>query len=143
VTVAEAIREHLMSLAPVVALVGTRVRLVKLRQSEPTFPVIRVQRIDENQGMHLRGGGVKVARVQVDSIAKEGSGVDAYSVATAVDAAVAGPGDGTGLIGYRGDVGSPAFRIHAILPLPVREGYDADELQQFKVMRDVEVHFTD
>lgn len=143
-TVAEAVREVLLTLTPVTELVGTRVRLVRLRQSEATFPVIRVQRISEGEPMHLRGSaGIQTARVQIDSIAKEGSGIDAYAVARSVDEAVHGPGDGTGLCGYSGSLGSPGIRFHAIIPAGVREGFDAEELQQFKVMRDYMVSFTE
>lgn len=144
-TVAEAVRSLLLTLTPVTALVGSRIRLVKIRQSEPTFPVILVQRIDEGEDVHLRGGGPKSARVQVTSIAHESENADWYATAASVEAAVHGPGDGTGLCGYKGSIGSPAFEFRAILPIPrsLREGYDADELKQFKIMRDYEVHFRD
>lgn len=143
-TVGEAIRAVLLEMPAVTALVGQRIRIGKLRQSEPTFPVICVHRIDQHGAMHLRGAsGIKEARVQVDSVAMEGSGVDHMAVAFAVDAAVDGPGDGTGLLGFTGSIGSPTFTIHSVRPAGLRDGYDADELKQFKVMRDYTVRFTE
>jgi hypothetical protein len=143
VTVSQAVCVHLLTLDAVTDLVGSRIYHVKVPQSPAVFPVIRVQRISQQEDMHLRGSeGMKSARVQVDSIAMEGSGINAYAVAAAVDAAVHGPGDGTGLCGFAGAVGSPGFFIHSIVPAGVNETYDAQELKQFKIMRDYMVTFS-
>jgi hypothetical protein len=138
VTVDEALRDRLLSLTPVTALVSTRIYCLILPQAFNP-PAIRIQRISQLEDMHLRGPvNVFRARVQVDSIGLT------RSSAEAVDAAVQGDGLGsyaTGLKGFKGPIGSPAFVIRAILPADVREFYDAEELRQFKVMRDFFVTF--
>jgi hypothetical protein len=139
VTVDQAVRERLLSLTPVTALVATRVYCVILPQGS-NLPAIRIQRIGQIEPMHLRGPvGVYRSRVQVDSVGVSKASCDA------VDLAVQGDGLGgyaSGLMGFKGTVGSPPFFIHAVLPLDVRDLYDAEELRQFKVSRDFEVHFT-
>lgn len=140
-TVVEAIADRLSTIAEVSAIVAERIYAVKLPQ-DGDLPAIRIQRIDEDEGMHLRGSsGLHRARVQVDSVTEEASGVDARADAIALDAAVHGDGAGSGLCGWRGDIGSPPFTITGILPAGVREGYDAAELRQYKVMRDYWVSF--
>jgi hypothetical protein len=139
VTVSDAIRDLLLSFAPVRAIVGTRIYVLRLPQS-PTLPAIRLQRIDANEELHLRGpSGIQVARVQVDSVSLSGT------QAETLDAAVHGDGVTTGLRAWRGFVdGSPgSFEILVIRPAGVREGYDALELKQYKVMRDYMVTYRD
>lgn len=139
-----ALRVHMLTLDPVTALVASRIRLFKIRQSEPTFPVVRLQDIGQFQRMHHRGAlSVKNARVQVDSIAMEGNGIDVESVAWAVDQAILGPGDGSGLLGFKGDIGSPSVRIYSVIDGGALPGYDAQELKQFKVMRNYLIEFAD
>ena len=137
-TVDTAIRARLLSLASIVALVNARVFTVILPQGV-TLPAIRVQRVGQIEPMHFRGPiNVYQARVQVDSVGTSKAQADA------VDAAVQGDGlggDATGLKGFKGSIGSPAFVIRAILPADVRDLYDAEELRQFKVSRDFFVHF--
>lgn len=134
-TVSEAFRELLLTFSDVTAIVGSRIYRLRLPQT-PTLPAIRLQRIDANEELHLRGpSGIQVARVQVDSVAL--SGPDAERL----DAAVHGDGVTTGLRAWKGMIGgggSPAdtFEIRLIRPAGVREGYDALELKQYKVMRD-------
>lgn len=144
-SITTAVRSHLLTLAPVTALVGTRVRIAKLRQSEPTFPVLRIHRIGEVVDLHLRGSiGIKRARIQIDSITMDVSGLDVYDQVTALDQAVEGPGDGTGLLGFTGDIGgSPSVHVYVIRDGGSREGYDAAELKQFKVMHDYLVDFSE
>lgn len=118
-TVAAAIAERLLELSAVTALVGTRVRVMKLRQSD-TLPAIRVDEISGIDDLHERGAvGVIKSRVQVDSYADTASGVDPYAVASAVDAALHGDGAGSGLNAWRGSVGSPPFQIDVIRDLGV------------------------
>ena len=137
-TVDTAIRERLLSLTPVTTLVSTRIYCVILPQGFNS-PAIRVQRIGQLEEMHLRGPiNVFRARVQVDSVGRTKAEVDA------VDMAVQGDGLGsnaTGLKGFKGNIGSPAFVIRAIVPADVRDMYDAEELRQYKVMRDFFVTF--
>jgi hypothetical protein len=66
--------------------------------------------------------------------------------ARAVDAAIVGDftgGSPTGLKGFTGDIGSPAFSIKFARPIAYRELYDGDELKQARVMRDWEIHYED
>lgn len=134
-TVATAIVERLLSLSAVTALVSTRIRVMKLRQTD-VLPAIKVQRVGETEQMHLRGSvGLFRSRVQVDSVALESSGADPYASATAVDDAVHGDGAGSGLCGWSGEIGSPAFQIAAILPDGVVESYDLDS-KQVRMIRD-------
>lgn len=142
-TVAEAVISRLSAISAVTALVGTRIYNVKLRQGS-TLPAIRVQDISGVEDMHLRGGsGVRKSRVQIDSVSSEQSAPDGdpVAVATAVDEALYGDCDGTALLGWKGEIGSPAFEVLAVRPASRREGYDAEELRQFKVIRDVFVEW--
>lgn len=87
-TVEVAVRAHLLADAAVIAIVGTRGYTLKFPQ-QPTLPAFRVQLIDEQESAHLRGGSVtKPARVQVDAVAAEASGVDAYAQASGLAAAI-------------------------------------------------------
>jgi hypothetical protein len=128
--VVTALRDRMMDLSAVTALVSSRVYVQVLPQ-RPTLPAVRLQKIDEQQGMQFRGSiGVVRARVQVDAVSTT------REASLEIDQAIAGTGDGTGLIGWRGTVASPSEEILAILPSNVTEQYDADDLNQFKVIRD-------
>lgn len=134
-----AVVKRLEGLSAVTTLVGTRIYQVKL-PPKGIFPSIRVQRVGNDEFMHMRGvNRLMRARVQVDSIASEEYTPDVVTAATAVDAAVHGSGDGTALGGWKGVVSG--ITVTGILPAGVREGYDALELRQFKVMRDYWVWF--
>jgi len=123
---------RLEAVAAVTALVSTRIYLGVLPQ-KATLPAIRVQRVSENEFMHMRGtSAVYRTRVQVDSVSNAS---DAAGQALAVDAAVHGDGASTGLVGWQGTAGG--IEITGVMPATVRETYDADELRQYKVMRDV------
>jgi len=129
-TISAAMRQLILTLGDVSALVGSRVYVLMLPQSF-TPPAVRVQRIDESEPMHLRGRDeLRRARVQVDSVGSGGS------VAEDVDAAIH-----AGLRGYQGTVGD--IDIHLIEPVTVRSMYDAAELKQYKVARDYYVHYRD
>lgn len=131
--ITDAVKTLLLTFAPVTTLVDQRVYVWRLPQS-PTLPAIRLQRVDEVEQIHLRGPvRSRPARVQVDSVGFSGD------AAAAVDAAVHGDGITTGLRTFRGVVGG--VRITLIKPVDVRLGYDADDLKQFKVMRDYYVWF--
>lgn len=135
---AYAVVKRLEAIAAVTAIVGARIYQMKLPQ-KPTLPAIRVQRIGTDETMHLRGvTKLKRARVQVDSISAEGVVADPVAQATALDAAVHG-NDGTALGGWKGTAGG--IKVVAVVPAGLREGYDAVELRQFKVMRDYMVWF--
>jgi hypothetical protein len=122
---------RLEDVSAVTSLASTRIYNGILPQS-PTLPTIRVQRISEDEPMHLRGSsGIYRTRVQIDSIAGAGNPIGS---AHALDAAVHGNGSGSSLIGWTGTVDN--VRVLAVLPAGVREDYDAEELRQYRVMRD-------
>lgn len=135
-TITEAVRALLLQLTPVSALVATRVYQMKTPQ-RPTFPLLRLQRVDDLEDLHLRGtSGVRRARIQVDAMVDESTTADPCASANALMAAVHGGGDGTGLCGWSGFVGTPAVEILGIMPAGLREGYDPDELRLYTVSRD-------
>lgn len=137
-TPATAIAERLLSLTAVTDLVGQRVRVLRLDQSE-LYPAIRVQEMVPNESGHLRGSvGVFRSRVQVDVFANAASGADPYALAAEIVAAVHGNGAGSGLAFYAGIVGgSPAFQIDVIEPAGgAMPQFDPDELQLVRMSRD-------
>lgn len=138
-TPVEAVRARLLAITPVTALVNTRIYPLKLPQS-PTLPAIRVSLVGVIEFLHFRGTDrMWRAHVQVDAVAKETSGVNAYAQAQAVAAAVHGRfvgGVATGLCGWTGSVGSPACKVAAMIPDGRMEGYDPEELQHVRVSQD-------
>lgn len=137
-TVDSALRVRLLSLASVTALVNQRVFTAIFPQGV-TLPAIRVFRVGQIEPLHLRGPvNVFRARVQVDSIGRTKAEVDS------VDMAVEGDGLGnyaSGLKGFKGGIGSPAFNIRVIENADVRDLYEPEELRQFRVSRDFFVTF--
>jgi len=134
-TAGEIVRVRVLALASVTAIVGSRVYLGQFPQ-EGQVPSVRIQRIDELEGTHLRGaGGPYRARVQVDSVAVT------LAAAFALDAAMHGDGAGSGLSGWAGTLGSPSVRVLSILPSDVREVFDAEEFRVWRVMRDYIVSY--
>lgn len=127
-----AVIARLEAVAAVTAIVGSRIYQGVLPQGG-TFPKIRVQRVSEQDELHLRGSnGIIADRVQVDSVS---DAADAVGIATALDAAIRGNSAGSSVVGWTGTVGG--YTVAAILPGNVREGFDAAELRQYKVMRDL------
>lgn len=138
-TVEEAVRTRLLAVSAVTALASTRVYLDKLPQA-PTYPAVRVQLIDDPTSYHLRGpDALSRARVQVDAFASETSGVDPYAQTAALASAIHGNGFGTsasGLSGWKGSIGSPAFEITAAFRVDRRRGYVPDELRVVSMSQD-------
>lgn len=133
-TIATAVRALLLTMSPVTALVGQRVYVQVLPQS-PSLPEIRVQRVSQIEPSHLRGPiNLLMARVQVDVFGTSKASVDA------VDSALHGDGVTGGLKNFRGTVNG--LRIQLIQPDNVRESYEADELRQYRVMRDYVAHWS-
>lgn len=142
-TVEEAIIARILTLSPVTALTSTRWWLLKLPQS-PVYPAGRVQLIDDPEGYHLRGpDGTTRARVQVDMYVDEHKalslGRNPYDllaeIADAVDGDGKGP-DATGLSGWHGDIGSPAFHIQGCFRIDRGVRYDPEELQVLTMSQD-------
>lgn len=132
--VAARVRDRLLAIDPLRALVSTRVYVQHLPQS-PTYPSVVVQRVQEIQQAHLRGAErMRRTRVQVTSI-----GLSQAS-ATQVDEAVQGDGDGSGLSHWTGSQGSPSVEIRWCEPAGVQEFYDPGELRQYRINRDYWIH---
>lgn len=133
---ASAIRERVLDISAVTALVSTRVYTGQFPQSA-TLPAVLVERVSEVQTSHLRGGNtLRMTRVQTTSIAST------RAAAVAVDTAIHGDGAGSGLANWSGTAGSPGTPVRWVQPAGVREGFDPDELQQYRVTRDFMVHHT-
>lgn len=122
---------------------GTRVYMLKLPQNV-TLPAVRVQVIDDPGDYHLRGGSrPQVARVQVDAVAQEASGVGAYEVALQLADEINGDDLGSGLSGaIWSAAGSPtsldvigAFRVDR------QPMYDPEELRQVRIRQDYSIHY--
>lgn len=143
-TVEEAICTRVASLTAVIALAGSRVYLDKFPQS-PTFPAVRVQLVDDVEDQHLRGPiGTKHARVQIDHCTQESSGTDPYAAAEALAEATKGDGLGTsasGIAGFKGGIGSPAFVIENCRPVMRMRDYDPAELRVVTIRQDYEVAY--
>lgn len=138
-TAEEAVRARVLAITAVTALVSTRVYLDKLPQT-PTYPCVRVTLVSERSTYHLRGeDGCRPARVQVDAFARERSGVDPYALAAAVADAIHGDGAGSGLSGFVGAIGSPAFEIFGIFRVDRRRYYDPEELRVITVSQDYQL----
>ena len=146
-TVEEAIRTRIETLAPVIALVGDRVYLDKAPQGTE-YPVIVVQLIDDPASYHLRGPhGLRRARVQVDAYATETSenGNDAYLEASALAEAIHGDGLGpnaTGIAGWFGTIdGSPDLTIQGCFCIDRTRGYEAEDMREIRIRQDFYVNF--
>jgi hypothetical protein len=131
VSIVAAVVTRLEAVSAVTALVSTRIYNGTFPQ-DGTFPAIRVQRIGQDEQMHMRGAvGTMRTRIQIDSVADSSEPI---GDAQAIDSAVFGNGSGSALIGWAGDVGT--IDIQAVTPAGVREQYDGEELRQYRVMRD-------
>lgn len=141
-TVEEAIAARVADLAPVVALVGTRVYLDRQPQAG-AYPAVRVQLVSDPPVYHLRGRKYR-ARVQVDAYAREASGVDAYAEVTELSDAIDGDSNGSaasGLSGWKGSVGSPPFVILGCFRTSRLRRYDPDELNLLTMSQDYLVDY--
>ncbi|MEO8678151.1 MAG: hypothetical protein ABI665_03840 [Vicinamibacterales bacterium] len=136
-----AVCDYLLSNGAVAAIAAARGYVQKFPQSAE-FPAFRVQLIDDIEQAHLRGGSAtRPARVQVDAVGEESSGVDAYGQAVALAGAIEGAMMNKAPFKVTvSDGGSPA--VQTVLELKVVRSeatppiYDQAELNQFKVGRD-------
>lgn len=147
--VEEAVIARVLSLSAVTTITGTRWWLIRLPQ-RPVYPAGRVTLIDEVVPFHLRGPvGTNAARIQVDLYVDEATaaaaGVNPYAQISALSEAVQGNGLGpqaTGLLGWKGTIGSPAFRVLGVFrsaELGIR--YDPDELKVLTKTHEYVVHW--
>lgn len=147
-TIEEAVRDRLLSLAGVTALVSTRIYLLKLPQ-RPTYPAVRIQSVGDVETYHLRGKDRMCwTRLQVDAFASEGGVSDPYASAGAVAEAIAGDGLGdqaSGLSGFVGGLGGSPAALHVAMVerLDRRTLYDAEELRVVRVMQDFGIYWQD
>lgn len=135
-TAAEAVKDFILTLSPVTALVSGRV-WSPILPPKPTLPGVLVRQASDVKSGHLRGtSNVRWARVQIDCVALT------MKAARQLDQAVLGAyvnGAATGLEHAHAFVGSPAVEILDAKPDGYQEFYDADELKQYRVMRDYRV----
>lgn len=128
IDITKAVCDRILDQAAVTAIVSAQV----FAQNFPpkfTPPGVRVQRIGEVQGGHLRGtSNIRRARVQVDSVGSS------RATAVALDEAVFGDGVATGLANFHGAMSG--LVITCAMPESVDEGYDPDELKQYRIRRD-------
>lgn len=146
-TIDTAIRLRLVSLSPVVALLGgstppnPRIYTVILPQDLATWPAVLVKLVDDGQGLHFRGpNGLIRSRVSVETFGKSKASVDQ------VDALVDGDGKGTSASGLKGFTGaiagtSPAFVVKVIEPAGKRDDFEAEEFKVFRAIRDFWVEY--
>jgi hypothetical protein len=137
-TVESASVTRLASLPSVSTLVGTRVYLEALPQS-PTMPCVRVALVDDPTSYQLRGPtGLGQARVQVDAYAATDSGV------VGLAEAIKGDGKGrqaSGLSGWIGTVGSPAFEVLGCHRIDRRRSFDPEERHVLRISQDYRVQY--
>lgn len=137
----EAVIARLSQIASVTALVGQRIYMMVLAQNTP-MPAIRVQVIDDLTPYHLRGGYRQgPARVQVDCWAAATTGADPYAAALAVAEAIHGDEAGSGLSGWRGSLGSPAFTVQGIFRVDRDVDWESEERREVRVRQDYQVHY--
>jgi len=138
------VRTRLLAIPGVTAMVADRVYVLILPQNCP-MPAIRVQQIDRDGPMHLRGPvGWITARVQVDYYANRNTGGDGYWTAQQLAAAAQGDcasGQPSGLVGWRGALGTPPIRVDLIKLISEIPEYQAAELDELRIMQDYLVHW--
>jgi len=137
---ADLVCARLLQVTALTAIVADRVYALILPQ-DGELPAVRVQAIDRNDPMHLRGTvGIITARVQVDHYAHRESGGDPLQTARDMAAAAHGRftgGVATGLAGWRGSIGGT--QVDRIYLLVEREEFQAAELDEVRVMQDYEI----
>ena len=135
-----AVAERLSDVNAVTAIVSTRIYSERLPQ-KPTYPAVLVRLVDEPRDAHLRGGIRDKARVQVDAYVAEGNGTDAKQTCDELADAIHGDDAGSGLSGWAGSIGSPAFQVQGIIPIARGSDYESDELHLYRVWQDYQVLF--
>ena len=129
-TVEEVVRDRLVNTAAVTALVSTRIYMLKVPQNV-TFPVVRIQEIDEPSDYHLRGEqDLTRARVQVDCYVSEAAGYRALvTLANAAHVALSGE--------TFTNVGSPLERaVAACFRQMRRVMYEGEEQRLIRMLQD-------
>lgn len=129
IDVAATVRDRLLSLSAVTALVGTRVTTGTRPQSD-TRPAILVYRAGEVQTEHLRGGeSLRMSRVHVALMDTTRAGVEALQTV------VVGDGAGSALDYWFGTAGSPSVEVRLMQPFGATDDYSAAERREFRTTR--------
>jgi hypothetical protein len=138
VTVVQAYREHLIAQPEVVALVAERIYGLVPPQSA-TLPAVRLQRVDEEEPGHLRGGSqTRPYIMQVDVFTAMASGVDPYAQALTIAKTV-----NDALLSKRWltTTGSPAdLRVKVTRRRNTIEFFDPAERNEVRVMMEFVGH---
>lgn len=142
-TIGDAVRERLLAISALTALVGQRVYPMVIRQGEKRAAV-RFQVIDEDAPQHLRGpAGLQTTRVQTDAYVTVSESQTPLTDVEAIAAAIHGDGLGTsasGLFGFVGDLGGSPAQLRIVnVRRAVKRGamYEHDnEVVRLRVMQD-------
>lgn len=136
-TIEVAVYQRLLATPAVTALVGTRVRQLRLAQSD-TLPAIRLQLVDDPTRYHLRGEiNLSTALVQTDVYADETSGADPYATAITVAAAVHAALSGVAFV-----AGTPvALEVTAAFRRAREVSYEAEAKREVRVRQDYELWY--
>ena len=136
-----AFRDHVSTLAPVVAIVGSRVHSIKYPQT-PTYPAIRVNRIGvpEVETSHSGDFGLWVSQYQIEIASSEAQALngdplaEVQSVANILHARADEGGFAafTGLLG----IAPNQLTIGVMMLTNESETYDPDEL---RVLRSIQI----
>ena len=131
------IRNYLAGVGGVTALVSTRIYQLVSPQ-HPTYPLIRIQEIDEFERQHLTApAGLFRTRLQIDAYV-DARTPDPYTAATAIGDAVHAALAAT----VSGTLGSsPALVIGGIFLQDRAAGYEAEELRLIRERRDYTVQY--
>ena len=128
-----AIREYVVGLPDVSALVGTRGYQLVLPQ-ECTYPAFRVQKLVEPvEYTHDGPEALRRADIQIDAVAQEASGEDPYANAIALANAI-----DAGLSGYIGPMGtseSPGLDVRGVFREDRKPFYESEELRLVRVLQ--------
>lgn len=137
-TVVAAVIARLEMLPALVALVESRIVATHLDHTADK-PAVLVQRVSRRRGQHLRGpDNITRYRVQVDSVATSQAVAD--EIADLIEGDGKGP-QASGLMGWKGRIGSPPVYIDNVAPDNEREHYDPPPIGEYRVQRDYVVSF--
>jgi hypothetical protein len=136
-TLGDGIKERLLAIAPLTALVGQRVFEVVLPQNEKR-PAVRFLVLGAPRPTHRRGPvNHLLQRVQVDSYQPIGP-INPLADANAIAAAVLGNGLGdqaTGLAGWRGELGGSPPQLHIVDVDVTNDGQATIEMDEIRRVR--------
>lgn len=116
-----------------------RIYQLILPQWPHPLPAIRVQQIPgDAEDYHLRGGSRSGnARIQVDCYGAT------FEATRDLADQVNGDDAGSGLSGWRGDIGSPSLQITGIMRLSRQDIYEPDERRYVRTSMDFRVFYFD